>query len=42
MENTLGLVQKDTIGSELGKEGMEEIAVLLGSTTGDKDVAQIE
>jgi hypothetical protein len=41
MENTLGWVQKDTIGFELGKEGME-LAVLLGSTTGDNDIARIE
>jgi len=39
MENTLGWVQKDTIGFELGKEDMEELAVPLGSTTEDNDVA---
>jgi hypothetical protein len=38
MENTLGWVQKDTIGFELGKEGMEELVVLLGSTNEDNDV----
>lgn len=33
MENTLGWVQKDTVGFELGKEGTEELVVLLGRTT---------
>jgi len=35
MENTLGWVQNDTVGFELGKEGMEEFVVLLGRTTED-------
>jgi len=42
MENTLGWVQNDSVGFELGKEGMEELVVLLGRTTEDNDVVQIE
>jgi hypothetical protein len=38
MENTLGWVQNDTVGLELGKEGMEEFVVLLRRTTEDDGV----
>jgi len=41
MENTLGWVQNYTVGLELGKEGMEELVVLLGRTTEDSDVSKL-
>ena len=42
MENTHGWVQKDTVGFEFGKEGTEELVVLLGRTTEDNVILQTE
>lgn len=42
MENTLGWVQNDTVGMEFGKEGAEELVVLLGRTTEDSDVSKLK
>jgi hypothetical protein len=41
-ENTLGWVQNDTVGLELGKEGMEELVVLLGRTAEDSDISKLK
>ena len=42
VENTLAWVLNDSVEFVLGKEGTEELVVLLGRTTEDNDVVQIE